>query len=99
VGKMLEATRISERRACALVGLARDSWRHPPDVAHGDAFLHLNPRAPSWPADGWRLSELLENKVIEYRGCDRDGTGASDFESYGVKDWRAFAMTLGLRGD
>lgn len=33
---MLEATSISERRACALVGLSRDSWRHPPQRAQRD---------------------------------------------------------------
>lgn len=33
---MLEATSISERRACALVGLSRDSWRHPPQRAQHD---------------------------------------------------------------
>ena len=33
---MLEATSISERRACALVGLSRDSWRHPPRRAQHD---------------------------------------------------------------
>ena len=33
---MLEATSISERRACALVGLSRDSWRHPPQRAQND---------------------------------------------------------------
>ena len=27
---MLEHTQISERRACRLVGLSRDAWRHPP---------------------------------------------------------------------
>lgn len=27
---MLEHTQISERRACRLVGLSRDSWRNPP---------------------------------------------------------------------
>ena len=27
---MLEHTRLSERRACRLVGLSRDAWRHPP---------------------------------------------------------------------
>ena len=52
---MLESTSISERRACALVGLSRDSWRHPPqrvqqdqkigfvdlgNAAHRDARLH-----------------------------------------------------------
>lgn len=33
---MLEATKISERRACRLVGLSRDSWRHPPERASKD---------------------------------------------------------------
>ncbi|MDR7296278.1 transposase InsO family protein [Pelomonas aquatica] len=33
---MLNATLISERRACALVGLSRDSWRHPPQRAQDD---------------------------------------------------------------
>lgn len=33
---MLEATSISERRACALVGLSRDGWRHPPQRAQHD---------------------------------------------------------------
>ena len=33
---MLQETSISERRACALVGLARDSWRHPPQRAQAD---------------------------------------------------------------
>jgi putative transposase len=33
---MLNATRISERRACALVGLSRDSWRCPPKRAARD---------------------------------------------------------------
>lgn len=32
----MEATSISERRACALVGLSRDSWRHPPQRAQRD---------------------------------------------------------------
>ena len=27
---MLEHTQMSERRACRLVGLSRDAWRHPP---------------------------------------------------------------------
>ena len=36
---MLEATKISERRACALVELARDSWRHPPRRAQLDQSL------------------------------------------------------------
>jgi len=69
------------------------------DVAHGDAFLHLNPRSPSWPLDGWHLSELIENDVIKYRGSDRYGTGTSDFDSYAIKDLTAFARTLRLRGD
>ena len=29
---MLEHTQISERRACRLVGLSRDAWRHPPQA-------------------------------------------------------------------
>ena len=33
---MLKAASISERRACALVGLSRDSWRHPPQRAQHD---------------------------------------------------------------
>jgi putative transposase len=33
---MLQETPISERRACALLGLARDSWRHPPRRAEAD---------------------------------------------------------------
>jgi putative transposase len=33
---MLQETPISERRACALMGLARDSWRHPPRRAEAD---------------------------------------------------------------
>ena len=33
---MLKATPISERRACALIGLARDSWRHPPQRVQND---------------------------------------------------------------
>jgi putative transposase len=36
MGTMLEATSISERRACALVGLSRDSWRHLPQRAQHD---------------------------------------------------------------
>lgn len=36
MGKMLQETPISERRACALVGLARDSWRRPPQRAETD---------------------------------------------------------------
>ncbi len=36
MGEMLKATSISERRACALVGLSRDSWRHPPQRAQHD---------------------------------------------------------------
>lgn len=36
VGQMMEVTSISERRACALVGLSRDSWRHPPQRAQHD---------------------------------------------------------------
>ncbi len=36
IAKMLEHTQMSERRACRLVGLSRDAWRHPPqpDAAH-----------------------------------------------------------------
>jgi len=36
---MLQATSISERRACALLGLSRDSWRHPPERAQADHDL------------------------------------------------------------
>jgi putative transposase len=36
---MLEAIVISERRACALVGLARDSWRQPPKRAAADQAM------------------------------------------------------------
>jgi|SRR4051794_2929524 hypothetical protein len=39
VGKMLEATGISERRAYVLVDLGRDSWRHPPLRAQLDQGL------------------------------------------------------------
>ncbi len=28
---MRRATKISERRACSLVGLSRDNWRNPPE--------------------------------------------------------------------
>ena len=30
IGKMIQAHHLSERRACRLVGLSRDSYRHPP---------------------------------------------------------------------
>lgn len=36
---MLEHSKISERRACRLVGLSRDSWRHPPQVTAEEAAL------------------------------------------------------------
>lgn len=36
---MLQETPISERRACGLVGLARDSWRHPPQRAQADQSM------------------------------------------------------------
>ncbi len=36
---MMQGTRISERRACALLGLSRDSWRHPPKRDARDAAL------------------------------------------------------------
>lgn len=36
---MLQETSISERRACALVNLARDSWRHPPQRAQADQSM------------------------------------------------------------
>lgn len=36
---MLQETSISERRACALVGLARDSWRCPPQRAQADEAM------------------------------------------------------------
>lgn len=39
VGRMMQATTISERRACALVSLARDSWRNPPTKPAQDAPL------------------------------------------------------------
>lgn len=39
LGKMLEGTKISERRACALVSLARDSWRRPPRRAEADRSM------------------------------------------------------------
>ena len=41
---MLEHTQISERRACRLVGLSRDAWRHPPQPdAH---TVRLGERTP-----------------------------------------------------
>jgi putative transposase len=36
---MLQESAISERRASVLVGLARDSWRHPPRRAKADRDL------------------------------------------------------------
>ena len=36
MGKMLQETSISERRACSLLALSRDSWRHPPRRAERD---------------------------------------------------------------
>lgn len=30
---MIELCDLSERRACRLVGLSRDSWRHPPEAS------------------------------------------------------------------
>jgi len=29
---MIEQCDLSERRACRLVGLSRDSWRNPPEI-------------------------------------------------------------------
>ena len=42
---MLEHTQISERRACRLVGLSRDAWRHPPQCAKGQG---------NYSADDWK---------------------------------------------
>ena len=39
---MLEHTQISERRACRLVGLSRDAWRHPPPL--DEHTVRLNER-------------------------------------------------------
>ncbi len=36
---MLQETAISERRACALVGMSRESWRHPPQRAVADQAM------------------------------------------------------------
>lgn len=36
MGKVVQATSFSERRACAPVGLARDNWRCPPQRARAE---------------------------------------------------------------
>ena len=36
---MVEACRVSERRACRLAGLSRDSYRHPPTISERDQIL------------------------------------------------------------
>ncbi|EKT4100070.1 IS3 family transposase [Stenotrophomonas maltophilia] len=39
VRRMLEATTVSERRACRLAGLSRDAFRHPPEQAPANQAL------------------------------------------------------------
>jgi len=46
---MVDQCDLSERRACRLVGLSRDSYRHPPDIdmmsANADGrFVHKDGR-------------------------------------------------------
>jgi putative transposase len=39
IGRMISEHDLSERRACRLVGLSRDSYRHPPEVAPMNQIL------------------------------------------------------------
>jgi putative transposase len=59
---MLKATSISEQRACALVGLPRDSWRQPPGVR--STTRRRVSASSSWRANGGhfgyrRIADLL----------------------------------------
>ena len=42
---MIEKFELSERRACRLVGLSRDSHRHPPIIHRADQGLRLDQSA------------------------------------------------------
>jgi putative transposase len=37
---MVSEHQVSERRACRLVGLSRDSYRHPPQADQASVALH-----------------------------------------------------------
>ena len=72
---MLEATKISERRACALVGLARDSWRHPPRRAQLDEDMSARIVALAHERRRFgyrRIADLIR----------ADGTGVNDKRVY-----------------
>jgi hypothetical protein len=62
------------------------------------ASLHINPRAKSWPADGWLLAKLINSAAIEYvltdnKGSDREN---GNFDHYRILNWDAFAKILDL---
>ncbi len=60
---MLQETSISEWRACALMGLARDSWRHRPQRAKADKAMSQGivklAHERRHPGCYWRIGELI----------------------------------------
>lgn len=72
---MLQETSISERRACTLVGLSRDSWRHAPVRAEADRHMSQ------------RITQLAhERRRFGYRRIGdllrADGTAINDKRVY-----------------
>lgn len=61
--------------------------------------LHLNPRAASWPADGWHLERLIKENVMVLGNFDRKGWDrqSQSFEHYRILDWDRFADIIGLK--
>lgn len=63
-----------------------------------NAPLHLNPRASSWPADGWLTQRLVDQGAIEYASTDNKSreSDRGNFDHYRVLDWERFAKILSL---
>ncbi len=71
-----------------------------PETSYADgAPLHVNPRAKSWPADGWCLQKLIDAEVVKWKSLDNKGPGKEslNFDKYHVNDWDRFAEIIGLK--
>jgi hypothetical protein len=71
---------------------------HSEAVTKDGAPLHINPRAKSWPDNGWLLDRLIGDGAIEYFTTDRKGPGreTGNFDHYRILDWDKFAQILDL---
>lgn len=63
------------------------------------AFLHINPRATSWPTNSWLLDRLIGAGAIKYVTTDNKGPGKerSNFDHYRILNWDTFAQVLDLK--